>query len=296
MHPSPKALKELIDDYQKLVVREASLSALGDALALVERVAEIKPEARELLVTEVQAGLAPAGLPFPPLSRWRRSRVRNDYRSRVRNQMGQDVYAQIEALMEAPGPRSSVEAPTGRGDAADPRRLQLAVHAVWDLWIPERLSRRLIRKPKPLSSNRYSLLLDAELLLFHQVYFGLVSGKASLPALIRGKLLSAFLGLAEHIPSQAQFFRIWALTCEVLDDDDLADQFYREAIKATPAEEHEFMSVLQSGWSYLIERARFQSALQLLKDQEKRIRDADRQEFYELVRTTSDLEHAHGGR
>lgn len=145
----------------------------------------------------------------------------------------------------------------------------------------------------PLPEARFSLLLDACLVLFYQAYFGFLPRIFDGWDVERKTLLTSFQLLAEKLPRAADRFHVLALTYDALGDALRADEYFREVVAATPSDAHDFMTCLQSAWSYLMELERFNEAFEFLVETMPRVTLADQDEFRELLRQTFSLAHAH---
>jgi tetratricopeptide (TPR) repeat protein len=148
--------------------------------------------------------------------------------------------------------------------------------------------------PTPFTSDRVSFVLDACVLLFHQAYFAL------LPALSepgwkveRLLLLEAFRDFAHHCPRPSDAFGVLALYYDALGKSDLAARHYVDAVAATHSDSHEFMSVLQTAWTFCIERHRYREALDVLLGVNNRVSRSDISELHQMVTLTFDLMKGH---
>jgi tetratricopeptide (TPR) repeat protein len=143
----------------------------------------------------------------------------------------------------------------------------------------------------PLKS-KYSLLLDTGLILFHQAYFAL------LPALNANKpekklLLSAFQEFAHQVPSDADRYDLLGLYYEAIEDEVAATECHKNVLRLTHSEAHEFMTVVQTFWSFLVEQQKFREALDVLLETYPRVLRRDLEEFNELILMTFELQTAH---
>lgn len=148
--------------------------------------------------------------------------------------------------------------------------------------------------PTPFTSDRVSFVLDACVLLFHQAYFAL------LPTLSapdwkaeRILLLEAFRRFGHHCPRPSDAFGVLALYYDALGKSDIAARHYADAVAATHSDSHEFMSVLQTAWTFCIERHRYREALDVLLGVNSRISRSDISELHEMVTLTFDLMRSH---
>jgi tetratricopeptide (TPR) repeat protein len=143
----------------------------------------------------------------------------------------------------------------------------------------------------PLKS-KYSLFLDTCLVLFHQAYFAL------LPALNADKpekklLLSAFKEFANHVPRDADRYDLLGLYYEGIEDYVQAADCHKKVLGLTPSEAHEFMTVLQTFCSFLVEQKKFREALCVLLETYPRVLRRDLEEFNDLILMTFELQTAH---
>lgn len=143
----------------------------------------------------------------------------------------------------------------------------------------------------PLKS-KYSLFLDICLVLFHQAYFAL------LPELNADKpekklLLSAFKEFANQVPSDADRYDLLGLYYEAIGDNIAAAGCHKNVLRLTHSEAHEFMTVLQTFWSFLVEQQKFREALDVLLETYPRVLRRDLEEFNELILTTFELQTTH---
>ncbi|MGH7134172.1 MAG: hypothetical protein ACREHD_00445 [Pirellulales bacterium] len=137
------------------------------------------------------------------------------------------------------------------------------------------------------SGRRYSLLMDSCLLLAHHAYFALLpklDDAALQPE--RAMLLSAFRQFAESSGEPADRFALLALYFDATDEPQKASGARRAALAATPADAHDFMTVLQSCWSGLVERSMLDEALEVLLDNYPRVSRRDLDEVGQLIRQT----------
>lgn len=139
----------------------------------------------------------------------------------------------------------------------------------------------------PLDEKRCSLLFDSCILLAHHAYFGL------LPALDRAALkqersllLAALHRFADLAPAPADRYAVLALYFDALKQHRRAGEAYRQALAATQADSHEFMTTLQTYWTFLIERGLPEQALELLLDTYPRVPRRDLEELSDLIRET----------
>jgi hypothetical protein len=139
-----------------------------------------------------------------------------------------------------------------------------------------------------------SFVLDACVLLFHQAYFALLP-TLSTPTW-KGErllLLEAFRRFARHCPRPSDAFGVLALYYDALGESDVAARHYVDAVAATHSDSHEFMSVVQTAWTFCIERNRHREALDVLLSVNSRVNRNDISELHEMVTLTFDLMRSH---
>jgi hypothetical protein len=253
-----KAANQLIAEYQDLLTENESLSA-------VQRVAK--------LVWDVLGGrihLAETGFVFEPSTSKDRSVARQTQRATELQEVS-DI-EQWQALL-------GTHLPVGR----EHRRLRALVMEAGVVlkFVPAAASETTF------SGSRYSLLMDSCLLLAHQAYFALLP-KLDEPVLQHDRefLLSAFHQFADSLSEPADRFTLLALYFEATDEPHKAIESRRAALAATPADAHDFMTVLQTSWSSLVERKNIGDALDLLLDSYPRVPRRDLEEVGELIRQT----------
>jgi tetratricopeptide (TPR) repeat protein len=145
----------------------------------------------------------------------------------------------------------------------------------------------------PLGNAGYSLLVDAEMVLFHQAYFAL------LPELDgrqeeRETMLDAFHAFANEIPRLPDRFKVLSLAFEAEDKPEKALECLRYVLQSTHSDDPEFMTTLQSVWAELIERKRYREAMTLLMDNYPRVTLGDLDDMRHLVMATFDLSVVQG--
>lgn len=138
-----------------------------------------------------------------------------------------------------------------------------------------------------LDEKQYSLLFDACAVLAHHAYFGLLP-KLGGPTFERERtlLLSALRRFGDLTPLPADRYAIRALYFEALGQYHRAGGAYRQALAATHADSHEFMTALQTYWAFLLERGLPNDALELLLENYPRVPRRDLEELNELIRQT----------
>jgi hypothetical protein len=138
----------------------------------------------------------------------------------------------------------------------------------------------------PLTEAEHSFLIDLALVVFHHAYFAFAD---ELLGVERRRLLVRFREFTRYLPRVADRLRIKGLLFEWDDDADTAGWYLREAVLHTSPTAHEFITVLQSAWSFLVERGRYVQAFILLGENVTRVAARDRAEFDSLLLTTAGL-------
>jgi hypothetical protein len=138
-----------------------------------------------------------------------------------------------------------------------------------------------------ISGSQYSLLIDSCLLLAHHAYFGLLP-RLNTPTCQpeRAFLLSAFHQFADSLNRAADRFALLALYFDAVGEPQKAIESQRAALVATPADAHDFMTMLQNSWSSLVARGMLGDALDLLLETYPRVSRRDLDEVGELIRQT----------
>jgi tetratricopeptide (TPR) repeat protein len=140
----------------------------------------------------------------------------------------------------------------------------------------------------PLGNAGYSLLVDAEMVLFHQSYFALLP-QLEERAEERDALLDAFHAFANEVPRLPDRFKVLSLTFEAEGKADKALECLRYVLQSTHSDDPEFMTTLQSVWSELVDQQNYREAMVLLMDNYPRVTLEDLDEMRQLVMTTFDL-------
>jgi len=138
--------------------------------------------------------------------------------------------------------------------------------------------------------SKYSFFLDTCLVLFHHTYFALLP-KADKPE--KNLLLKAFKEFANHVPRDADRYDLLGLYYEAIEDYAQATDCHKNVLRLTHSEAHEFMTVLQTFWSFLVEQQKFRDALCVLLETYPRVLRRDLEEFNELILMTFELQTAH---
>lgn len=252
-----------ISKYRKLLVAEESLSTLDETLSLVQSLlgGNIEPQGSELAI--VLRGKESV----PGLNGW----------------LG-EVARELDLTGLARGAKAR------KGSARNRQREARVLHCAVHLSLVPMVVARI--EPSP-SEARMSLLLDACLLLFHQTYFALLPELRDGWETERHSLLISFELFAERQSRAADRFNVLALTYDALGNATKAAECYRELVAATSSDSHDFMTCLQSAWSYLVEHDRTSEAFEFLIDTMPRVTLADQEEFRTLLKQTFSLAHSH---
>ncbi|HAI70071.1 MAG TPA: hypothetical protein DCM38_11640 [Gammaproteobacteria bacterium] len=143
----------------------------------------------------------------------------------------------------------------------------------------------------PLKS-KYSLFLDTCLVLFHQAYFALLPElKTDTPE--KKVLLLAFKAFANQVPRETDRYDLLGLYYEAVEDYGQVADCHQKVLRLTHSDAHEFMTVLQTLWSFLVEQERFREALCVLLETYPRVLRRDLEEFNELILMTFELQGKH---
>ncbi len=102
----------------------------------------------------------------------------------------------------------------------------------------------------------------------------------------RRLLMESFLRFADYLPGVSDRFSVLALYHDMSGDWKRAGSYYREALLATHSDNHEFMTTLQSAWSFLVEHQMLQQAFDLLLESYPRVARQDLDEVKELMTLT----------
>jgi hypothetical protein len=245
--------------YRKLLVAEESLSNLDQCLSLVESAlgANIEVQSGQIVV-KLAGKQSIAG--------------------------AEESLAAIPRFINLAGLNSAAE---GRRKTARNREREARVlRSVLDLSVVPVLAWKV--EPE-LSEAQYSLVKDSCLLLFHQVYFALLPEFGEGWEVERESVLRSFSLLAGISLRAADRFHVLALEYDARNNVERAAKLYRAVVEATPSDAHDFMSCLQSAWSYLIEHERTEEAFNLLVDNMPRVTLADQDEFRTLLKQTFSL-------
>jgi hypothetical protein len=150
------------------------------------------------------------------------------------------------------------------------------------------IPRFLDETPRQIPGGDYSLLVDVLLVVFHQAYFWLLP---TLPASMSdelGLLLRSFWLFADSVPSRAERCRLRAMVFEATGQSEKAVSMHLEAVRLTSPEADEFLTVLQSAWSALVDLGRFSAAASLLFEFADKVPSRDVEEMRELLEMTLD--------
>jgi hypothetical protein len=143
----------------------------------------------------------------------------------------------------------------------------------------------------PLKSN-HSLFFDACLVLVHHAYFALLPA-LNVDAPEKKLLLFAVKEFANFMSRESDRLDLLGLYYEAIEDDEQAANCHKKVLRLTNSEAHEFMTVLQTFWSFLVEHQRFSEALKMLLETYPRVLRRDLEEFNELILMTFELQAAH---
>jgi len=251
-------MQELIDRYRQLVVAEESVETLDHALELVEDVMGIRLQWTEGRLEAL--GIAEKGPP-DELSTYMAGELEGLDFPELAQVGGRRRRTRLRRKKQAVVVRAAVTL--------------AAVPALADDMRP------------PLAERRHSLLVDACLVVFHQAYFVLLPELGTREWEDERRLLTeSFPRLAQHLPQVSDRYTVLALYHDASGEWERAARFYREALLATHSDDHEFMTTLQTCWSFLIEHQMFQQAFDLLLENYPRIARQDLDEVRELMALT----------
>ncbi len=253
---------ELIARYRALVVAPASASALREAVDLACAIAGVEPLLPPWIDDKVGAIHA--------------EEARDE---RLVRELNEDVAEFMRERFDAAAHRRRRK----RQELAVTRRVLQASSC---LLLPDYCRSRDHRPP-----GGWSLLVDTCLVVFHQLYFGVLEALPPALSTLRDHAVSCAVDLSRHLPLADQA-RVRAMVHELHGDAELAGSFLREEVERTQSESHEFLTVLQSAWSQLIERGRTNDALMLLQAHARRVVDRDVAEFEQLVLETMRIHRA----
>ncbi|MCP4594623.1 MAG: hypothetical protein GY842_28155 [bacterium] len=257
-------MQELIDRYRQLVVAEESVETLNRALALVEDVLGIR-------VRWTQRRLEAFGI----TDKGRPDEVSIHMTERLRA-------LDFPELAQVGGRR--------RRTQLRQEQQALAVRTAVTLAVVLALTDE-IRPPLP--EHWHSLLVDACLIVFHQAYFALLPELGTRGWEDEQRLLTeSFPRFAQHIPRVSDRYTVLALYHDAAGEWERAARFYREALLATHSDDHEFMTTLQTCWSFCIEHQMFHQAFDLLLESHSRIARQDLDEVRELMALTFGLQQS----
>ncbi len=139
----------------------------------------------------------------------------------------------------------------------------------------------------PLDRRRQSLLADTCLVVFHQACFALLPELGARDWADERRLLTeSFPRFADHLPGVSDRYSVLALYHDLSGDWQQAGRYYREALLATHSDNHEFITTLQSSWSFLVEHQMLQQAFDLLLESYPRVARRDLDEVKELMTLT----------
>lgn len=141
-----------------------------------------------------------------------------------------------------------------------------------------------------IDARRAALLLDSALVVVHQAYHVLLPVlEVSTGPEPRHRLLKAIVAFANALSDPGDRAHLLALCGEAAGDVEGAARHHREAVRATPSDAHNFLTLLQLHWTFLTEHERFEDALEVLLEAYPRVCRADLDEVGALIRTTFEL-------
>jgi tetratricopeptide (TPR) repeat protein len=259
-------MEELVNEYRLLLVEDESLAGLDRAMTLVEKILSVH------FVCEAGApelrGMAGEGNAVDKLSE-----------SLILQYQSADLQA-VRSVCHR------------RRNRAETRETQVRVlRAAQILGILPPLVEHA-EAEVPLA--REALFRDICLLVFHHAYFAL------LPVLHgrgweteRQLLLASFRRFGDQVPRIADRYSALALYYDALGEEERAARYYREALRATHSDDHEFMTSVQTSWTFLVEHERLGDALDLLLDTYPRVARQDLGEIHELIAATFQLQKSY---
>lgn len=256
--------ESLIEEYRALLQAEPSRRALQRSLILLQRVASIKIE------------------PWEGMQKALRSlQDEEESLTAAQQQFREDV---IEFMQ-----RELADRAARRNLAREQLRLsQLA----YEVAVAVDVALDFVEGMEPsLPRWREAFLVDIALVVFHQAYFGLLED--DLDPKMRNLLLASFMRFSNRL-TPADQSRVRALTCDALEQHELAEGYFLEALARSSSDAHEFMTLLQTAWSHMIQHGRFWGAMRVLVRYAKKIPDRHLAEYRELAVTTLDLLRASG--
>ena len=141
-----------------------------------------------------------------------------------------------------------------------------------------------------LSENSYSIFIDTSLLLFHHTYFSLLPTLKDKTWVDESRsLIQSFLEFSTYVTKVSDSYTIRALCFDYLGKDSIAAENYKSALRSTHSDADEYMTVLQTYWTFHIERDLYEEALNLLLEEYPRITRRDLDEISELIKLTFNL-------
>ncbi len=249
---------QLVSRYKRLLVAEVSEDALREAVALS------------------MAIIGGHGFPVPDVDRQLAEIERDEgLDAHERRHLAEDILEFMRNEREA-------QKVTRQARRVALARRRLLTEAAYCMSLPAWLE---TRAQHPAATNR-ALLLDTAALVFHQAYFGAWLDLGRGDEDLRRLLADHAMVLATRLPA-ADRARMCALVLEAAGQDVMADTFRDEALRLTSPDSHEYMTLLQSAWSALIERRRFPQAVLLLDREAPRVPEEHVDEFEELVLETT---------
>lgn len=248
---------DLVTRYRSLLLREASVPALKESLALLGEACRIgfetnaSRELRELDLEEQGSARYESRL-SEHLRNYMESGLEADALKRRRKRQ----FAHFRDLIE---------------------RTELALAHVPPF---------LVSREPTLPTATVSLGLDACFLIFHHAYFGLFHELPPSWEAERHVPARSFLLFSTHPELPRDRERHRALAYEALGDKAMAIHHWRLSVDRCPPDEHEFMTLVQSCWMALIDHDAPRGALNFLLEVSPRTRSAHRTELWQLVQET----------
>lgn len=140
-----------------------------------------------------------------------------------------------------------------------------------------------------LTDKKHSFFLDASLLVMQQAYSALLPELGEGWQAEREELLISFTLFAESLPRAADRFYLLGMIAEAEENLPAAAEYYAQVVAATPADEHDFMTCLQTAWGSLVEQNRHKEAFTFLVQNSSRITRSNWDEFTDLLQSSFDL-------
>lgn len=253
-------MQEYINEYRSLLVLEASLEGVSRAVSLIQRLLAVSFRLEN--------------------RRFRFSLINPGYET--------DESRRIEIIRESIYPEFCEAALRIRRKEHTERQQQNVLNSSFAVGILPQIARHL---PAGRSEFVYSLYLDTCIVLIHHAYFALLSdlyGRSWDNE--RNSLLKAFFIFSQNDDLyEADKNLILGLYYEALSDFQRAKENYDNALVNTRPDAHEFMTVLQTYWTFCIEHNDVDNAYQILKESRARVPYESKPEIEELISLTSEF-------